>query len=72
MVPADYKLRTMRASDFDGIAALCASVYPAEVPYTHAELAEHMQRFAEGQLVAEHVPSGAVAHSRSVAYCPGS
>jgi GNAT superfamily N-acetyltransferase len=61
MVPADYKLRTMRASDFDGIARLCASVYPAEVPYTHAELDEHMKRFAEGQLVAEHVPSGAVA-----------
>jgi len=61
LLPADYILRTMRASDFDGIAGICARVYPAEVPYTHQELAEHMARFPDGQLVAEHAPSGTVA-----------
>ena len=61
MLPPDYRLRTMLESDFDAIADICARVYPAETPYTHAELREHMRRFPQGQVVAEYAPSGSVA-----------
>ena len=58
MLPPDYRLRTMLESDFDAIAEICARVYPAETPYTHAELREHMTRFPQGQVVAEYAPAG--------------
>ena len=61
MLPADYRLRSMREADYSAIAEICARVYPADTPYTVAELAEHHRRFPEGQVVAEHVPTAAVA-----------
>ena len=61
MLPPDYRLRSMREADYSAIAEICARVYPAETPYTVAELAEHHRRFPEGQVVAEHVPTAAVA-----------
>ena len=61
MLPPDYRLRSMREADYSAIAEICARVYPAETPYTAAELAEHHRRFPEGQVVAEHVPTAAVA-----------
>ena len=32
-------------------------VYPHEAPYSDAELVEHMNRFPQGQFIAEHVPT---------------
>ena len=61
MLPPDYRLRSMREADYSDIAEICARVYPADTPYTLAELAEHHRRFPEGQVVAEHVPTVAVA-----------
>jgi ribosomal protein S18 acetylase RimI-like enzyme len=61
MLPPDYRLRPMRETDYSAIAEICARVYPADTPYTVAELAEHHHRFPEGQVVAEHVPTAAVA-----------
>src|SRR6266404_5437937 len=61
MIPDGYRIRTMAPSDFAAISAICARVYPDERPYSAAELAEHHARYAQGQLVAEHVPTGSVA-----------
>jgi len=61
MLPADYRLRSMHEADYPAIAEICARVYPANTPYTVDELAEHHRRFPEGQVVAEHVPTAAVA-----------
>ena len=61
MLPPNYRLRSMREEDYSAIAEICARVYPADTPYTVAELGEHHRRFPEGQVVAEHVPTVAVA-----------
>ena len=61
MLSSVYQLRSMQDADYSAITEICACVYPADEPYTVAELAEHHRRFPEGQLVAEHVPTGAVA-----------
>jgi hypothetical protein len=39
MLPPDYHLRPMQEADYSAIAEICARVYPAETPYTVAELA---------------------------------
>ena len=51
----------MKADDFGEIQQICRQVYPHDVPYTDAELAEHNLRFPKGQFVAEHVPTSSVA-----------
>ena len=61
MIPDGYRIRTMAPADFPAISAICARVYPDETPYTEAELAEHHAMFAQGQFVAEHLPTRSVA-----------
>lgn len=61
MAVPGYQLRAMREADYPAITAICARVYPADTPYTAAELAEHHTRFPQGQVVAEHTETGAVA-----------
>ena len=51
----------MQETDYSAIAEICARVYPADTPYTVAELAEHHRRFPEGQVVAGRLPTVAVA-----------
>lgn len=60
-LPSEYTIRIMRDSDHAEIAAICASVYPTERPYTEQELRAHHALFPEGQFIVEHIPSGAVA-----------
>lgn len=59
MLPPGYRIRLMETGDYDALSALCARVYPDETPYTAEELEAHQRVFPEGQLVAEHVPTGA-------------
>ena len=59
--PPDYAMRPMAACDHAAVAAICARVYPTERPYTDEELRAHSAVFPHGQLVAVHVPTGAVA-----------
>lgn len=61
MLPSEYRVRMMRAADFAAISAICARVYPGETPYTNEELAAHHRIYPQGQFVAEHLPTGAVA-----------
>jgi len=61
MIPDGYRIRTMEPGDFAAIAAISARVYPNEIPYTVAELAEHHAVYAQGQLVAEHLATRSVA-----------
>jgi GNAT superfamily N-acetyltransferase len=58
MLPPDYRLRLMEPADYVTIGEICRAVYPAETPYTPAELAEHRAVYPQGQFVAEHVPTG--------------
>lgn len=60
-LPDGYLIRLMRESDHAEIAAICATVYPTERPYTDAELRAHHALFPEGQFVVEHAATGAVA-----------
>ena len=48
----NVEVRTTRASDFPGIIALCAKVYPAAPSWNEAQLASHLRVFPEGQFVA--------------------
>jgi hypothetical protein len=57
----DYRIREMAPADYLPIGEICRRVYPHDTPYTPAELAEHRARFPQGQFVAEHVPTSAVA-----------
>lgn len=57
----DYRIRAMKDDDFCAIQQICGQVYPHDVPYTDAELAEHNARFPQGQFVAEHIPTSSVA-----------
>jgi GNAT superfamily N-acetyltransferase len=59
--PKDFLIRTLSEKDYPEISAICAKVYPTERPYTDAELAAHHRLFPEGQFVAIHQPTGAVA-----------
>src|SRR5690348_14958711 len=55
--PTHYLVRQMEARDYADLGEVCARVYPHDVPYTPAELAEHHKRFPQGQFVAEHLPT---------------
>jgi ribosomal protein S18 acetylase RimI-like enzyme len=59
--PTDYRVRGMRDADFQPIADICRRVYPHDTPYTAEELAEHNSVFPQGQFVAEHLATAAVA-----------
>lgn len=52
MLPANYHLRRMLASDYDQIIEICRRVYPTETPYTRDELEDHRRVFPQGQFVA--------------------
>lgn len=56
----EYSIRPMQAGDFGAIREICRRVYPLETPYTVAELAEHHAVYAQGQFVAEHLPTSSV------------
>jgi len=58
MLPADYRLRLMRPTDYAAIGGICRVVYPHDPPYTAEELAAHQAVFPQGQFVAEHLPTG--------------
>lgn len=58
---SEYRIRNMTREDFAPIGEICRRVYPHDVPYTEAELAEHNARFPQGPIVAEHVPTASVA-----------
>ena len=51
----------MTEADYESVGRICASVYPTELPYTRPELEAHHRRFPEGQFVAVHASTGAVA-----------
>ena len=55
--PTHYRTRQMEVRDYADLGDVCARVYPHDVPYTPAELAEHHKRFPQGQVVAEHLPT---------------
>jgi len=57
----DFLIRELLESDYTQISAICAKVYPTERPYTLDELATQHRLFPEGQFVAVHQPTGAVA-----------
>ena len=57
----DFLIRELLESDYTQISAICAKVYPTERPYTVDELATQHRLFPEGQFVAVHQPTGAVA-----------
>jgi len=46
------RVRPTRRQDFPAVVALCRRVYPESPPWTAAQLASHLEVFAEGQLVA--------------------
>ena len=60
-LPAGYSLRLMTERDYTGVSAICAAVYPTELPYTQEELAAHHRVFPEGQFVVQHDSTGVVA-----------
>ena len=60
-LPAGYSLRTMAESDHPAVSEICRIVYPTERPYTEEELAAHQALYPEGQFVAVHDATGAVA-----------
>ncbi len=51
----------MESRDHPSLSALSAAVYATEAPYTAAELTDHHRVFPEGQFVAVHDGTGAVA-----------
>jgi len=61
MFPAEYRIRLMEHVDFPAIVEICKLVYPTETPYTLDELENHRRVFPQGQFVAIHVDSDAVA-----------
>lgn len=56
--PPPVQVREMRASDFPGVRALCAAVYPSTPSWTEEQLASHLDIFPEGQLVAARLDTG--------------
>ena len=52
------RLRGLARADFSAVIALCERVYPASRPWTENQLANHLDVFPEGQLVAEELVSG--------------
>ena len=57
-LPSDYRIRLMADRDVGDLIEICRLVYPDEPPYAPEQLLEHRKVFAEGQFIAEHVPSG--------------
>jgi len=53
-------VRGVRATDFAGIRALSAVVYPGTPSWSETQLASHLRVFPEGQLVAVHSQTGAI------------
>ncbi len=51
----------MQTRDIDPVIDICRTVYPNDAPYTPHELADHHRVFPQGQFVAEHEESLAVA-----------
>lgn len=50
----------MQSGDFPDLIKICERVYPDDDPYTFGQLENHLRRFPEGQLVAEHQSTGRV------------
>ncbi|MDQ3419598.1 MAG: GNAT family N-acetyltransferase [Acidobacteriota bacterium] len=46
-------VRPMTPADFAAVVAITRAIYPASPPWSHAQLASHIEVFPEGQLVAE-------------------
>jgi len=61
MLPANYRIRLVEPTDYEGIIQICRRVYPTENPYTEEELEDHRQVFPLGQFVAFEVNTNAVA-----------
>lgn len=51
------RVRQTRAADFDAVIAICRRVYPFVQPWPKDQLAAHITRFPEGQLVAVAQPA---------------
>jgi len=60
-IASEYCIRLLRDEDFGAIQDIGRQVYPEELPYSDAELAEHRKVFPQGQFVAEYLPAGRVA-----------
>lgn len=58
--PPAVEVRETRPSDFAGMRALSAVVYPSTPSWSEAQLASHLRIFPEGQFVALRVSSGEV------------
>ena len=54
------EVRPMRATDFAGVKALCAAVYPSTPSWNEEQLASHLRVFPEGQLVAVRRDTGEI------------
>lgn len=61
MLPANYRIRLVEPLDYGAIIDICRQVYPTERPYTAEELDDHRRVFPQGQFLAYHVDSSAVA-----------
>ncbi len=54
------RTRRTRVADFPGIIALTREVYPGSKPWSEAQLANHLEIFPKGQLVAEDLATGEI------------
>jgi hypothetical protein len=61
MLPANYRIRLLKGSDFEAIIEICELVYPTERPYTAEELEDHRRVFPQGQFVVYEAGANAVA-----------
>jgi ribosomal protein S18 acetylase RimI-like enzyme len=46
-------VRQMTPEDFDAVIRITLAIYPGSAPWSHKQLASHLEVFPEGQLVAE-------------------
>lgn len=53
-------VRAMTSDDFAGIRELAGLIYPDVTPWSEAQLASHLERFPQGQFVAEDKGSGLI------------
>src|SRR5579859_7279740 len=61
MLPANYRIRLVEPSDYEGIIEICKAVYPTDEPYTVEQLDDHRQVFPQGQFAVVDVDADAVA-----------
>jgi len=54
------RVRASRKEDFAAIVALCRRVYHGAAPWTHQQLASHLEVFPQGQLIAEDKSTGSL------------